>query len=169
MEHLYFSHVTTNEIIPWSAVRLRSSASQEIHHILWNPNIHFHIQNAIVSSPEHVSSPYPKPDSIKSIKILSSHLRPNLHSGTFFSRFPTKMVYALLTSLMKSANYGAYHYAVFSTTIFFDVTEFTTLTELSKLVSCKRIPNYRFENILALNILTKCSLDGWSHTSFTSI
>ena len=45
-----------------------------------------------------IQSPYPHPTSWRSILILSTHLRIGLPSGLFPSGFPTKTLYAPLSS-----------------------------------------------------------------------
>jgi hypothetical protein len=74
----------------------RFSASQEIPRILLNPKVHYRIHKC----PPPVSilrqlNPVHPPTSyfLRSILILSSHLRLGLPSGRFPSGFPTKAVY----------------------------------------------------------------------------
>ena len=64
----------------------RSSATQEISRILWNPKVHHRIHNSppyvpILSQIVPVCPPHRK--SRRSILILSSHLRLGLPSGSF--------------------------------------------------------------------------------------
>jgi hypothetical protein len=77
--------------LSWEANRF--SASQEIPRILWNPKVHYRIHNrppplSILSQPNPVHTPISH--FLKSIQILSSHLRLGLHSCLFPSGFPTK-------------------------------------------------------------------------------
>ena len=68
----------------------RSSASQEISRILWNPEVHYRShKRSIQSMPPHPTSWIP-------ILILSSHLCLGLVSTLFPSGFPTKTLYAHL-------------------------------------------------------------------------
>jgi len=90
----------STEQSPWEANRF--SASQEIPRILWNPKVHYLIHRCPVNCPYPEparSSPYPPhPTSLRSILILSSHLRLGLPSGLFPSSFATKILYAPLFS-----------------------------------------------------------------------
>ena len=68
----------------------RSSAGQEIPRISRNPKVHYHIHVCappvpILSQLDPVHTPHPS--SLRSILILSSHLRLVLPSGSFL-RFP---------------------------------------------------------------------------------
>ena len=74
----------------------RSSASQEIPLILWNPKVHYRFYKCLPTVPilsqinlVHAS----KPTSWRSFLILSSHRRLGLPSGLFTSEFPTKLWY----------------------------------------------------------------------------
>jgi len=77
------------------------SASQEIPHLLWNPTVHYraHKSPPLVSVLSqmhefHILPPYfPKIHS-----NISSHLRLDLPSGLFPSRFPTKILCAYIMS-----------------------------------------------------------------------
>jgi hypothetical protein len=99
--------------------------------------IHYHVYNipSLVPTLSHVN-PLRRTDpiSLRSILILSSHVRLGVPSGLFPSGFPTKILYAfrfspiratcptdltlldliVLFYLAKSTSYEAPHYAVFS-------------------------------------------------------
>ena len=87
---------STQQSPAWEADR--SSASQDIPRILWNPKVHYRIHKC--PPPVHILSqlhPVHTPTSqLKSILILSSHLRLGLPSGLFPSGFPTKTMHTLL-------------------------------------------------------------------------
>jgi hypothetical protein len=82
------------------------AASQEIPRISWNPKVHHrtHKRPPIVSilgqpNPVYI---HPDPTSRRSILILSTHLHLGLPSGLFPSGFPTKTLYAPLSSPIRA-------------------------------------------------------------------
>ena len=84
-----------------------SSASQEISRILWNPKVHHRIHNIPppVPIPSQIDTVHPHPTALRSILILSSHLRLRLPSGLLPSGFPTKALYAsLLVSIRATSS-----------------------------------------------------------------
>jgi hypothetical protein len=75
----------------------RSSASQEIPRILWNPEVHYRIHNSpppvpILSQLNPVHAPHPTP--WRSILMLSSNLHLGLPSDRLNSGLPSKILYA---------------------------------------------------------------------------
>ena len=81
----------------WEANRF--AASQKIPRILWNPKVHEHMWPSpvpILSQLDPVHTP--TSHFLKSILILSSHLRLGLPSGLFPSGFPNKTLYTPLPS-----------------------------------------------------------------------
>ena len=78
------------------------AASQEIPHILWNPNVHYRIHkcpaNLSLSRASLIQSILPHTTSWRSILILSSHLCLAVPSGLYPSGFPTKTLYTPLLS-----------------------------------------------------------------------
>jgi hypothetical protein len=87
------------QILSWDANR--SSGTQEIPRTLWNPKVHYRIHNSpspvpVLSQTDPVRARHPT--SIRSILILSTHLRLGHPSSFLPSGFPTKTLYALLSS-----------------------------------------------------------------------
>ena len=82
------------------------AASQEIPRIFMEPEGSVpHTQASATCpcpGPAPIQSTYPHPTSWRSILILSSHLRLGLPSGLFPSFFPTKTVYATLSSPIRA-------------------------------------------------------------------
>ena len=83
----------------------RSSSSQEIPRILWNPKAHYRIHKSPLSvlvlsqiDEVHVS----RPTSRRPILILSSHLCLGLPSGLLFPGFRSKTLYAPLLCHMRA-------------------------------------------------------------------
>jgi hypothetical protein len=69
------------------------SASQETVSILWNPKVHYrdHNSSPIIPILRPINPVHAKENDLRSILILSSHLRLRLPSGLFPSGFRIKI------------------------------------------------------------------------------
>jgi hypothetical protein len=87
---------------PWEAKS--HSDIQEIPPILCNPNVHYHVQKNLsrVYPEPQAFSPHLPPIFLRSILILSSHLRLGLQSRLIPSGFQTKVSYAFTISPMRA-------------------------------------------------------------------
>ena len=97
----YFLNVylLQREVSFWETKRV--SASQEIPPILWNPKVHYRIQNArrhSLASNTAIQSIPSKRNSWRSILVTSSHLGLGFPSGQFLLVFPTKTITTPLNS-----------------------------------------------------------------------
>ena len=82
-----------------------SSSSQKILRILWNPKVHYRIHNSSLPVPilsQIYPVPTPYPTCLRSVLILSSHLRLGYSSCVFPSDFPTKILYVHLLSHIRA-------------------------------------------------------------------
>jgi len=87
----------------WEAKRFL--ASQETPRILWNPKVHYRINNCQPPFPILIQlDPVHTPTSHfwRYVLIFSFHLRLGLPGGLFSSGFPTKTLYAPLLSPVRS-------------------------------------------------------------------
>jgi hypothetical protein len=96
----------------------KSAATQEFPSILWNSKVHYQVHK----SPH--TGPCPDPDqsnpshplSLRSILILSTHLRLGLPSGLFLSGFPTnKHLRTLRDKLSISYDFGTFNFILLVT------------------------------------------------------
>jgi len=86
--------------------KLSHSASQEIPRIIWNPTVHYQVHNDLTLGPtlsQMHQSTFCRPIFLRSILMLSTHLRLGPPSGIFPTGFPTKILYAFLISLTCAA------------------------------------------------------------------
>jgi hypothetical protein len=100
-----------------------SSTSQEITCILWDLKVHYHLSLSYARSMHSI----PNPNSLRSILVVSSHLRLDLLSSLFPSGFPTNNLYVpflsnLVSYILKSKWLCAYvqahsHECNFTTTV----------------------------------------------------
>jgi hypothetical protein len=92
-----------HQIPSWEANK--SSASQEIPLILWNPKVHYSIYKQPTPVPilSHINPVHVSPSHFwRSILILSSLLRLGLPSGLFPSASQTKTRYVPLPSPLRA-------------------------------------------------------------------
>ena len=83
------------------------AASQEIPRISRNPKVHYRTHKfpppvSILGQPSSIQSTYSHPTSWTYILLLPTHLRLGLPSGLFPSGYPTKTIYAPLSSPIRA-------------------------------------------------------------------
>jgi hypothetical protein len=80
------------------------AASQELPSILWNSKFHYRIHKSppLVPILNQINSINTLPSYLRSILILSTHLRLCLPSGLLPSGFPTNILYAFLLSPIRA-------------------------------------------------------------------
>jgi hypothetical protein len=92
---------TLMELSPsWEAANC--AATQELPSLLWNPKVHYRLHKSpplvpILSQIDPIHTIPSHPISLRSISILSTHLRLGLPSG-LFPGFPTNILYAFFFS-----------------------------------------------------------------------
>jgi hypothetical protein len=81
------------------------AATQELPSILWNPEIHYRVHKSpplVLSWARSIESIPSHPIALRSILILSTHLRLGLPSGLLPSGFPTNILYAFRFSPVRA-------------------------------------------------------------------
>jgi hypothetical protein len=86
----------------WGAAN--SAATQEFPSILWNPKVHYRVHKSLPLVPilSQINPIHTIPFYLRSIWILSTHLRLGLPSGLVPSGFPTNILYEFLFSLIRA-------------------------------------------------------------------
>jgi hypothetical protein len=86
----------------WKAVNC--AATQELPSILWNPKVHYHVHKSppLVPIPSQIDPIHIIPSYLRSILIMSTHLRLGLPHGLFPYGFPTNILYAFLFSPIRA-------------------------------------------------------------------
>ena len=93
-------------LTPWCRILLEKLTGLQLVKkfpaFLWNPKVHYRIDKRPPPAPI-LGQTNPHPTSWRSILTLSTHLRLGLPSGLFPSGFPTKTLYAPLSSPIRAA------------------------------------------------------------------
>jgi hypothetical protein len=71
-----------------------SAGTQELPNILWNPKVHYRVHKSPTMVPilSQINPVHTTPSYLRSILILSTHLRLGLPSDLFPSGFPTNIL-----------------------------------------------------------------------------
>jgi hypothetical protein len=91
VDHILLTHSLMELSPSWEAANC--AATQELPSILWNPKVHYRVHKSpalipILNQINPVHTIPSHPISLKSILILSTHLRLGLPSGSFLLAFP---------------------------------------------------------------------------------
>jgi hypothetical protein len=121
-----------------------SSAGQATFSIQWNLKVHYSVHNSPSPVPNQSNLiHFPNSMSLRSILILSSHLRRGLPSGLFHSGLSTKTLHAPLLSPIRAA--CSAHLLNLMTRICGEYFRCRTAGEKPVFGrSCNRPPRYRF-------------------------
>jgi hypothetical protein len=100
---LCFAYLLTELSPSWEAANC--AATQELPNILWNPKVHHRVHKSLPLVPilSHIDPVHTILSYLRSIFILSTHLRLGLPSGLFPSGFPTNILYAFHFTLVLRA------------------------------------------------------------------
>jgi hypothetical protein len=92
----YYAYLLTELSPSWEAANC--AATQELPSILWNPKVRHRVHKSPTLVPilSQIDPTRSHPISLRSILILSTHLRLGLSSCLLPSGFPTNILYALL-------------------------------------------------------------------------
>jgi hypothetical protein len=100
----YLPYLLTELIPAWEAENC--AATQELPSILWNPKLHYHVHKSppIVPILSQINPVHTIPSYLRSILILSTHLRLGLPSGLFPSASPTNILYGFFSPIRSTCH-----------------------------------------------------------------